>query len=317
MANASGHPFDALTPETLLDAMASAGFESDGRLLALNSFENRVYQIGLEDGSFVVAKFYRPQRWSDAAIVEEHAFTHELVEAELAVVAPLVRDGTSLFHHANFRFAVFPRRGGRAPELEGADNAAWMGRTLARLHLIGQRSGFRERGTISVNALVREPMQTVLRSALLPPALRDRYRSAVLATAGVLDGIWRDASPRMNLRLHGDCHGGNVLWTESGPVLVDFDDARSGPAVQDLWMLLDGNPAQRDALLDGYTQFREFDYAELSLIEPLRLMRQIHYAGWLAQRWDDPAFPRAFPWAGEARYWETHLADIQEALERL
>ena len=310
-----GHPYDALTPETVIGAIEAVGFAPDGRLLALNSFENRVYQIGLEDRSFVIAKFYRPARWSDAAIAEEHAFALELVEAELPVVAPLSRDGETVFGHAGFRFAVFPRRGGRAPELEHLDVAEWMGRTLARVHAVGARSPFTHRPAITVQAYVREALRSVLDSGLLPRALETRYENAVLRAAEVLDAAWSDAAPVRTLRLHGDCHPGNVLWNEQGPLLVDLDDARSGPAVQDLWMLFTGNEAQRGALLEGYSQFRELDPRELDLVGPLRLMRQTHYAGWIAARWDDPAFPAAFPWAGEARWWEGHLTDVLEATQ--
>jgi Ser/Thr protein kinase RdoA (MazF antagonist) len=264
----------------------------------------------------VVAKFYRPARWSDAAILEEHAFTHELAEAEIEVVAPLARDGATLFTHAGFRFALFPRRGGRAPELEGLEVAAWMGRTLGRLHAIGARTRFAHRASIDVDALVREPMHAVLGSELLPSALAPRYQRAVEDAAGALDAVWREVAPGP-LRLHGDCHPGNVLWTDSGPRLVDFDDARNGPAVQDLWMLLTGTDAQRNALLEGYESFRAFDPREWRLLDALPLMRQIHYAGWLAARWDDPAFPPSFPWAAEPRYWETHLRDVLEGTERL
>jgi Ser/Thr protein kinase RdoA (MazF antagonist) len=311
------HPYDALTPDVVLGAADAVGFATDGRLLALNSYENRVYQLGLDGGGFVVAKFYRPGRWSDAAIGEEHAFAAELVAAELPVVAPIARDGTTLFVHAGFRFALFPRRGGRAPELEGADAAAWMGRTLGRVHAVGARAGFVYRERIGVDAMVRGAARQVLAGALLPPVLAARYRAAADAAARALDDAWRAVGPVATLRLHGDCHAGNVLWTDAGPLLVDLDDARSGPAVQDLWMLFSGSEAQRAALIEGYEQFRPFDLRELTLAEPLRLMRQIHYAGWLSSRWSDPAFPFAFPWAAEPRWWETHADDIREGTERL
>jgi Ser/Thr protein kinase RdoA (MazF antagonist) len=311
------HPYDALTPDVVLDAVESIGFETDGRQFALNSFENRVYQLGLTDRRFVVAKFYRPGRWSDAAIAEEHALLAELADAELPVVVPETRDGTTLFRHAGFRFAVFPRRGGRAPELEQADTAQWLGRTLARLHAVGARAPFRARPAVDVDAFVRAAKPLVLASGLVPPRVDARYAQAVDQAAQALDAVFAGHGPLATLRLHGDCHAGNVLWTDQGPMLVDFDDARSGPAVQDLWMLMTGAPAQRDALLEGYGQFRDFDAAELALVEPLRLMRQIHYAGWLAARWDDPAFPRAFPWAAQPRYWETHVQDILDAVDAL
>ncbi len=310
-------PYAGLAPEVVLDALDSVGFVTDGRLSALNSYENRVYQIGCEDLGFVVAKFYRPGRWSRAQIAEEHAFTAELAEAEIPVVAPLARDGQTLFTHREFLFAVFPRRGGRPPELEHADAAQWMGRTLGRLHLIGARANFRARPSIDLTHMIDEPARWVVAGPLLPAPLRDRYLEAVTRASATLVEVWSSLGPVHRLRLHGDCHPGNVLWTEAGPTLVDFDDARAGPAVQDLWMLLNGEDAQRAALLEGYEQFRPFDHVELSLIPALRLMRQIHYAGWLSQRWRDPAFPAAFPWAAEARYWETHLNDVREAADEL
>lgn len=309
MNRGAGHPYDELTPDVVLAAVEHAGFATDGRLLALNSFENRVYQLGLEDGRFVVAKFYRPGRWSDAAIAEEHAFTAELAAAELPVIAPLARDGLTLFRHAGFRFALFPRRGGRAPELEGHDTLAWLGRTLARVHAIGERTRFAHRARVDVDSLVRDSARHVLASPLLPPPTRSRYAQVVDALAARLDLAWSACEPR-TIRLHGDCHPGNLLWTDTGPLLLDLDDARMGPAVQDLWMLFGDDAASREALLDGYAQFRRLDAAELALAGPLRAMRQVHFAGWIAQRWDDPAFPRAFPFAAEVRWWEEHVGDL-------
>ena len=310
------HPYDELTPERVLGAVEAAGYATDGRLLALNSFENRVYQLGLEDRSFVVAKFYRPGRWSDAQILEEHAYTAELAEAEIAVVAPLARDGETLHRHEGFRYAVFPRRGGRAPELEGLEVAAWIGRTLGRLHAVGARTRFAARPPIDPGTHVDRPAQDVLDSGLVPGALEHRYAAAIEAVRAAVGAAW-SAAAASTLRLHGDSHPGNVLWTEAGPTFVDFDDARSGPAVQDLWMLFTGGEAQREALIEGYEQFRLFDRSELALLEPLRVMRQVHFAGWIAARWDDPAFPRAFPFAGEPRWWEQHVADLAEAADGL
>ena len=310
------HPYDALTPELVLGAAESIGCATDGRLLALNSFENRVYQLGLEDRSFVIAKFYRPGRWSDAQIREEHAFTAELADAEIAVVAPITRDGETLFDHDGFRFALFPRRGGRAPELEGLEVAAWMGRTLGRMHAVGARRPFEHRPALTIASHVDAPARDVVASGLLPRPLEPRYLAAVAQARAAIAAAW-DACAAPALRLHGDSHPGNVLWTDAGPTLVDFDDARSGPCVQDLWMLLTGAEAQREAVLEGYEQFRVFDRGELGLVEPLRLMRQIHFAGWIAARYDDPAFPRAFPFAAEARWWEQHVADLVEGADAL
>lgn len=312
---ASATPYATLSPDLVLDAIDAAGFASDGRLLALASYENRVYQVGIEDAAPLVAKFYRPGRWSDAAIAEEHAFALELAEAELPVVAPLVLDGATLFTHAGFRYALYPRRGGRAPELESADHLAWMGRLLARLHGVGARARFRERGAIDTDTFVRHAAHAVLASGLLPERLDGVYRARTEAIADLVDARFDAVAPD-RLRLHGDCHGGNVLWTDSGPHFVDLDDARTGPAVQDLWMLAP-SPAAMHALLEGYAEFRDFDFRELALIEPLRIMRQIHWAGWVAARWHDPAFPAAFGYVGEPRWWEQHLNDLAEAQARL
>ena len=308
----TAHPYDALTPELILDAVEAQGFACDGRLLALNSFENRVYQIGLEDRTFLVAKFYRPGRWTDEQIAEEHAFAAELVAAEVPLVAPLARGGETLFAHEGFRFALFPRRGGRAPELESLETAEWVGRSLARLHLIGASKRFAARPAFAPAALIGDASRAVLASVLLPAHSRTRYRARIAAISRALENEWQAIAPA-TLRLHGDCHPGNLLWTDEGLAFVDLDDARSGPAVQDFWMLLSGTDAQREALIEGYEQFREFDRAELALIEPLKLLRQIHYAGWIAARWDDPAFPRAFPFAGEPRWWESHVEDLMNA----
>ncbi len=306
-------PYASLSPDAVIDAVESAGILTDGRLLALNSFENRVYQVGVEDASPIVAKFYRAGRWSDAAILEEHAFAAELADAELPVVAPLKVDNSTLLHHSGFRFALYPRQGGRAPELESAENLAWVGRLLARMHGVGSRGRFQARGSIDRATLIEAPSKILLASSLLPDTSRDRYARVVRQLDALIAQRWIDVP---TLRLHGDCHAGNVLWTDGGPHFVDLDDARTGPAVQDLWMLAT-HPRAMDSLLEGYEEFRDFDRRELALIEPLRLMRQIHYAGWIAQRWDDPAFPLAFPFAGEPRWWEQHVNDLQEAASTL
>ena len=309
-------PYADLTPDRVLDAIEACGLWPDGRLLALNSYENRVWQVGLEDAAPVIAKFYRPGRWSDAAIIEEHTFTQELAEAELPVVAPLAFGGRTLLHHGGFRYALTSRRGGRAPELEAIDQLQWLGRLIARLHLVGARAPFAHRGKLDRDTMVQQPMHAVLGSSLLPAALQTNYRAAATrldaAIAARLDAV----GPLRQLRLHGDCHPGNVLWTDAGPHFVDFDDARSGPAVQDLWMLANDERAL-DAVLEGYRQFRDFDDGELALIPALRAMRQLHYAGWIAQRWHDPAFPAAFPFAAEARWWDEHIADLRELADAL
>ncbi len=309
-------PYADLHPERVLDAIAAAGLAPDGRLLALNSYENRVYQVGLEDGSFIVAKFYRPARWSDAAIGEEHAFTLELAAAELPVVAPLVFAGRTLLDHAGFRYALFPRRGGRAPELESAEPLLWMGRLIARLHGVGGRAPFRHRGVLDRATLVMRPARAVLACGLLPADRRERYRAAIDRLDAAIVARERALGPMRHLRLHGDCHPGNVLWTDAGPHFVDLDDARMGPAVQDLWMLAHDATAM-EALLEGYAEFGDFDHRELALVPALRAMRQVHHAGWIAARWNDPAFPAAFPFAAEARWWDEHLEDLVAAAQAL
>ncbi|MEO6690610.1 MAG: serine/threonine protein kinase [Dokdonella sp.] len=309
--NVAAAPYADLSPDVVLDAIDAAGYVSDGRLLALASYENRVYQVGIEDAQPLVAKFYRPGRWTDAAIAEEHAFALELAAAELPMVAPLIIDGDTLLEHAGYRYALYPRRGGRAPELESADHLAWMGRLLARMHGIGARSRFRERGSIDTQTYIRDAARAVLASGLLPERLNESYRARTDAIAATIDAQFAEREPIARIRLHGDCHAGNVLWTDTGPHFVDLDDARTGPAVQDLWMLAP-TPRALDALLEGYAEFRDFDPREIGLIEPLRMMRQIHWAGWVAARWQDPAFPRAFGYVGEARWWEQHLNDLAE-----
>lgn len=309
-------PYARLTPDLVLDAVTACGLWPNGRLLALNSYENRVWQVGLEEEPPVIAKFYRPGRWSDAAIQEEHAFAQELVEAQLPIVAPLRFTERTLLHHDGFRYALTPRHGGRAPSLESADQLEWLGRLIARMHSVGARKSFAYRGYIDRNTLIKQPMQAVLASSLLPAASRERYAQAIervdRAVAARLDAV----GPIRTLRLHGDCHPGNVLWTDAGPHFVDLDDARVGPAVQDLWMLAHDERAM-EALLEGYASMRDFDHAELALIPALRAMRQVHYAGWIAARWHDPAFPAAFPFAAEARWWEQHITDLHEQADEL
>jgi Ser/Thr protein kinase RdoA (MazF antagonist) len=311
-------PYAGLTPETVLDALEGAGLRGDGRLLALNSYENRVYQVWLEDGSSVVAKFYRPGRWSDAQILEEHAFVHELAEHEIPAVAPLVLEGRTLAGHAGFRFAVFPRRGGRTPELDRRDTLEWIGRFIGRIHAVGATRPFAERPALDAESFGTEPRDWLLGHAFVPPDLLQAWTSAAdLALQGVARCYGRAGAVRA-LRLHGDCHAGNVLWTDQGPHFVDFDDARTGPAVQDLWMLLSGERAdmtrQLGDVLAGYEQFREFDPRELHLVEALRTLRLVHYSAWIARRWDDPAFPAAFPWFNTQRYWQDRILELREQI---
>lgn len=309
-------PYAGLSPDTVLDAIDASGLLGDGRLLALNSYENRVYQVGLDDGGFVVAKFYRPGRWSDAAIQEEHDFCAELVAAELPVVAPLAFDGRTLLRHAGFRYALYPRRGGRAPSLESAHQLEWMGRLLARMHGIGARTPFRHRQRFDRAHLIAQPARAALASGLLPTHLEPAYRAAIARLDAGVAARFEAAAPVRTLRLHGDCHPGNILWTDAGPHFVDLDDARMGPAIQDLWMLAEDEHGMR-ALLEGYAQFADLDLSEPHLVPALRAMRQAHHAGWIAQRWHDPAFPAAFPYAAEPRWWQEHIDDLVQATDAL
>jgi len=311
-------PFARLAPEVVIEAVEAAGERCDGRVLALGSYENRVYQVGREDTDPVVVKFYRPHRWSDAAIREEHGFALELAAAEVPVVAPLLIGGETLLSHAGFRYAIFPRRGGRWPELGTTDDRVWIGRFIGRLHLIGGARGFQHRPILSVATFGEHARTTVLDSEFLPDYLVERYSRVTEALLARLNDCLQPQLARARLRIHGDCHRGNILWTDAGPHFVDLDDCMTGPAIQDLWMLLAGNReemrVQASDLLEGYGQFASFDAGELALIEPLRALRLIHYAAWLARRWHDPAFPRAFPWFAEPRYWEQHVEVLQEQL---
>lgn len=331
-------PYAALDPTTVLAALQDAGFPCDGRLLQLNSYENRVYQAPLEDGRVVVAKFYRPSRWSDAQIAEEHRFAAELAEAELPVVPPLplAAEGAALTlvpgtptlgrYEAEpgqvFRFAVSERRAGRAPELEQPETLAWIGRLLARLHRVGARAAFEHRRTLDAETFGHRPRQRLIALGFVDPEIDRGWIDASAAALEAVDEAFaRHGTPR-RLRLHGDCHAGNVLWREdSGPHFVDLDDCCTGPAIQDLWMLLPGERGPVEAalhhLLDGYRDFMDFDDRELLLIEPLRTLRMVHHSAWLAERWRDPAFPIAFPWFASPSYWGQQAADLREQVERM
>jgi Ser/Thr protein kinase RdoA (MazF antagonist) len=329
------HPFSTLTPDAVLDALASVGLYGDGRLMALSSYENRVYQVTLEDGTRVVAKFYRPGRWSEAQILEEHAFAAELMAAEVPAVGPLVLQGRTLHPHAGFAFSVSPWRGGRQPELDDFEVLEWIGRFLARIHTVGAAQPFAARPALDLASFGSEPRDWLLAHDLIPLDMQSRWRDAcekaldlIAGTAGTEITAGRFCLKDAHLlRLHGDCHPGNILWTpldeygRGGPHFVDLDDARMGPAVQDLWMLLSGDRRQRtqqlSALLDGYEQFRTFDRRELALIEPLRTLRLIHYSAWLARRWADPIFPINFPWFGSSDYWRGQVDMLHEQIEAL
>ncbi len=326
-------PFTGLTPECILDALESVGFRCDGSLMALNSYENRVWQIGIEDSAPLITKFYRPGRWSDAQIAEEHAFVAAMLKAELPVVAPLVLNEKTLFTQTDhktdavFRFAVYPRQGGRAPEFDNPQVLEWMGRLMARIHLIGERKPFVLRETLDIHSFGIEPRDWLLASRMLPPEIEPIWQGVADQALEGVHHCFNRAGQVQQLRLHGDCHAGNVLWTpgepdeQGGPHFVDFDDARMGPAIQDLWMLLSGTPEdmgrQFRHVLAGYEMFREFDDRELHLIEALRTLRLLHHSAWLARRWDDPAFPAAFPWFATHRYWEERILELREQIARM
>jgi Ser/Thr protein kinase RdoA (MazF antagonist) len=313
-----GHPYARLTPDLILDAVESCGLRVDGRLLALNSYENRVYQVGVEDAAPVVAKFYRPARWTDAQIAEEHEFALELAGAEIPVIAPLASGATTLHRHAGFRYALYPRRGGRPPELEDPGVLEWIGRFLGRIHATGGAKPFAHRPALDIASFGEEPRDFVLANGFVPPELVEPYRAACsLALEAVRAAVGRAGDLR-TIRLHGDCHAGNILYTDDGPHFVDLDDCRTGPAVQDLWMLLSGDRQamgrQLGHVLEGYERFAEFDDRELHMLEALRTLRIVHYAAWLARRWDDPAFPVAFPWFNTQRYWQDHVLQLREQI---
>jgi Ser/Thr protein kinase RdoA (MazF antagonist) len=313
-------PYANLDPHLILDAVESAGFQCSGGMIALNSFENRVYQIGIEDAEPVIAKFYRPNRWSDSAILEEHQFEIELQALEIPVIAPLAAaDGKTLHHFQNYRFAVFPRQGGRTMELDNLDHLEWMGRFIGRLHAVGAIRPFQHRMRLDVQTYGYDAYQFLLKNDFFPPALKDQFVSVVTELLNKIEQRIAATGTIKTLRLHGDCHAGNVLWNNSGPRIVDLDDCLMGPAIQDIWMLISGNTPdqvnlQLDCLLTGYQEFHDFNYAEIHLIEVLRALRMIHYCAWLAKRWDDPAFPLNFPWFNTVEYWQMQLEDFREQI---
>jgi len=341
------HPYQALTPDVVMDALASVGLFGDGRQMALSSYENRVYQLHLEDDTVVVAKFYRPERWHDEQILEEHTFSHELMAAEIPVVGPLALNGSTLNHFGGFAFSVSPWRGGRMPELDEPEVLEWIGRFLSRIQGVGAEKSFAHRPALDLASFGVESREWLLAHDQVPLDVQSRWATAsqealdLVAAHACLAGAGGptthadfadDDDPGravQRIRLHGDCHPGNILWTpldvpasaQPGPHFVDLDDARMGPAVQDLWMLLSGERQQQirqlGCLIDGYEQFRPFDRRELALIEPLRTLRLLHYSAWLARRWIDPTFPIHFPWFGSSDYWQGQLHMLQEQIEAM
>lgn len=312
------HPYEQLTPDMVLDAIDSTGFLTDARILALNSYENRVYQVGIEGASPLIAKFYRPERWSAAQIIEEHEFTQALKDLEISVVPPMADDeGKTLREFQGFRFALYLRQGGHAPNLDDFDALLSLGRTLGRIHALGQARPFAHRPALDIQTFGRDSYDFLMANDFIPASLRESYRTLGADLLARCETLFSrvDYTP---IRLHGDCHPGNILWREDVPHFVDFDDARMGPAIQDLWMLLSGEREQQTLqlaeVLEGYREFCDFDLAELTLIEALRSLRIMHYSAWLARRWTDPAFPRHFPWFNTERYWGEHILELREQL---
>ena len=309
--------YQNLDPNTVLAAVESQGHACDGHLLVLNSYENRVYQVGIDNSRPLIAKFYRPGRWDDATILEEHAFALELAEGEVPLIAPIKdRLERTLFRHAGHRFALFPSRGGRPPNLEDPEHQRHLGRVLGRLHAIGLTRRYAYRPVLDVDTFGEASVRYLLDNEFIPADLEPAYRSLTIDLLQQVRWCYERAGTVDLIRLHGDCHTGNILWTDDGPHLVDLDDSRRGPAVQDLWMFLSGDRQDQETslntLLEGYCQFSHFNVTELHLIEALRTLRMMHHYAWLARRWQDPAFPRAFPWFNSQRCWEQHILDLRE-----
>ena len=310
-------PYSTLTPDIILQAIDNIGLVTDGRLLALNSYENRVYQIGIENSAPVVTKFYRPNRWTTSAILEEHYFIEELASNEIPVVPPLrCKENKTLHEFDGFRFSVFPKQGGRVPDIEGREKLEWMGRFIGRIHAVGALKPFKERPTLNIVNFGDEPSDYLLRHDFIPAELLNAYQTIITLALAAVTRCFERAGIIKTLRLHGDCYPGNILWTDDGPHFVDFDDSRMGPAIQDLWMLISGNRTemtlQFNQLMTGYRTFYDFNISELHLLEALRTLRLIHYSAWIARRWDDPAFPMAFPWFNTIRYWQDRIIELRE-----
>ncbi len=309
-----------LSPDLVLDAVESLGYLSDARVLALNSYENRVYQVGIEDEEPLIAKFYRPGRWSNAQIQEEHDFAFALAEQEIPMIAPLIKDGASLFEYEQYRFALYPRRGGYAPELDNLDTLYTLGQHLGRLHSVGAVTPFKHRPAISIANFAEDSRAFILQQQLVPSSLQEAYSTLTAHLIEKIRSVYDETRYR-TIRLHGDCHPGNILVRYENLHIVDLDDARSGPAIQDIWMLLNGDRGQKlaqlSSILDGYEEFFEFDSRELRLIEAFRGLRMLHYCGWLAKRWEDPAFPMAFPWFNTENYWASHILELREQMSAL
>lgn len=312
-------PYADLNPDVILNAVESLDLHCSGSLTALNSYENRVYQVGIEDATPVVAKFYRPERWTNAAIIEEHQFAQELAALEIPVIAPLELKGNTLHEYNDFRFALFPRKGGHALEVDNMEQLEQMGRFIARIHAVGSVRSFEHRIRIDVETYGYQPYRYLLEHDFIPPELRHNFSYITETALQAISEQLQHADDLPVIRLHGDCHAGNVLCQGQAMHIVDLDDCLMGPAVQDIWMMLSGGEhdtkLQLKHILDGYYEFYDFNMRELHLIESLRTLRMIHYAGWLAKRWEDPAFPASFPWFGTSKYWEQLLNSLREQVE--
>ncbi|MFK7829621.1 MAG: serine/threonine protein kinase [Congregibacter sp.] len=317
----SEHPFDVLTPDTIIDAVEAAGYQSDARLMALNSYENRVYQVGIEDAEPIIVKFYRPDRWSEDQLAEEHEFSLELADAEIPVVAPLVNsEGATVHRWAGLLYTLFPRRGGHAPEFDNLDNLLVLGRTLGRIHAIGATRRFAHRPALQPEAIITESRE-LLPERFISKDLCTPYLSLLADIEAQLTPLFAELAKEPGIRVHGDCHGGNILWRDDTAHFVDLDDCMTAPAIQDLWMFLSGERHEQEMQLSeviaGYEEFFEFSAHQLRWIECLRTLRIVRYAAWLARRWDDPAFPRAFTWFNSPRYWSDHILELREQFARL
>ncbi|MAD57460.1 MAG: serine/threonine protein kinase [Porticoccus sp.] len=315
------HPFDQLTPDFILNSLEELKFLTDGRLFPLNSYENRVYQIGIENSSPIIGKFYRPNRWTKKQILEEHQFCFELAEQELPVVAPMIsKSGESLFQYKGFYFALFPRKGGYGPELDDLDNLYLLGKLLGRLHAVGAVKPFNSRHVLNSDTFGHKSSK-LISEHFIPAELKLSYDTLIKDLMQAIDEILKNSGDIKNIRVHGDCHGGNILWRDGNAHFVDLDDAMMAPAVQDVWMLLSGNRdrqcAQLSEILDGYNEFFDFHPKELKLIDALRTLRMINYTAWIAKRWVDPAFPIAFPWFNTIRFWSEHILELREQFAAL
>ncbi|PWG69078.1 serine/threonine protein kinase [Enterobacter mori] len=316
--NDQAFTFQTLHPDTIMDALFEQGVRVDSGLTPLNSYENRVYQFQDEDRQRFVVKFYRPERWSAEQIQEEHQFSHDLLDDDVPVAAPLKFNNQTLLTHEGFYYAIFPSLGGRQFEADNIDQMEWVARYLGRIHQTGRKKPFIARPTIGIQEYLIEPRQVFETSTLISGGLKDKFLSATDKLIEAVKACWRDDTA--TLRLHGDCHAGNILWRD-GPLFVDLDDARMGPAVQDLWMLLNGDKAEQrmqlETIIEAYEEFSPFNSDEIALIEPLRAMRFVYYLAWLIRRWDDPAFPRNFPWLTGEDYWRSQISTFTEQVKVL